>query len=332
MNLRRPITRLRLLCLAGLVWLGAGVAGEAKIPRMCFLTFDPGTLQHRSPAYDGFFDLLRQRGYIDGRTIDIAYLSADNNGGGYPALIDRCLQLKPDVIAVTTTPAALLLKNATHTVPIVMVGLGDPVGAGVVDSLARPSGNITGTSLMIPELAAKRLQLLKELVPGMTQALVLAVLSDPMGSLQVKAIERMAGSLGIVLQVRDIHVASDIPRAFADTAEKNAQGALVTTESMFNVHGAEVTGLAARYKLPAIYGSRYPVTDAGGLMAYAVDGPEMFRAAADYVDRLLKGAEVSELPVQQPTSFPLIVNLNTAKALGLTIPPALLARATQVIE
>jgi putative ABC transport system substrate-binding protein len=188
-------------------------------------------LQHRSPVNDAFFDGLRERGYLDGRTIDIAYLSADNKGGGYPALIDRCLQLQPDIIAVTTTPAALLLKKATHTVPIVMVGLGDPVGAGVVDSLARPSGNITGTSLMIPELTAKRLQLLKELVPGMSRALVLAVLSDPIGPLQVKSMEQIAGPLGVVLQVRDIRTADDIPRAFADTIKTGVQGALVNAEA-----------------------------------------------------------------------------------------------------
>lgn len=332
MKQRRPIARLRLVVLAVLVWLGAAAAGEAKIPVLCFLTFDPGTLQHRSPTYDGFFDELRKRGYVDGRNLDIVYLSANNNGGGYPALIDRCLSFEPEVIAVTTTPAALLLKNATHTVPIVMVGLGDPVGAGVVDSLARPSGNITGTSLMIPELAAKRLQLLKELVPAMSRALVLAVLSDPIGPLQIKAMERLAGPLGVALQVHDIRTADDITRAFADAAKQGAQGVLVTTESMFNVHRAEVTALADRYKLPAMYGTRSPVTDAGGLMAYVVNGPEMFRAAAGYVDRLLTGAKVAKLPVQQPTRFPLIVNLKTAKALGLTIPPALMARATQVIE
>ncbi|HEU0156334.1 MAG TPA: ABC transporter substrate-binding protein [Stellaceae bacterium] len=195
-----------------------------------------------------------------------------------------------------------------------------------------PPGNITGTSLMIPELAAKRLQLLKELVPGMSRALVLAVLGDPIGPLQVKAIAQIAGPLGVALQVHDIRTADDIPRAFSDAAKAGVQGVLVTTESIFNVHSAEVTGLAARYKLPAIYGSRYPVTSAGGLMAYAVDGPEMFRAAAGYVDRLLKGTKIAKLPVQQPTRFPLIVNLGTAKALGLTVPPALLARATQVIE
>lgn len=267
MSGRRPIARLRLVFLAVLLLFG-GTAGEAKIPRrLCFLTFDPGTLEHRSPAHDGFFEGLRDHGYVNGRNIDIAYLSADNNGGRYPALIDQCLSFEPDVIAVTTTPDALLLKNATHAVPIVMVGLGDPVGAGVVDSLSRPSGNITGTSLMIPELAAKRLQLLKELVPGMSRALVLAVLSDPIGPLQVKAMERIARQLGVALQVHDIRIPDDLPGAFAVAAKEGAQGVLATVESMFNVHRAEVTALAARCKLPALYGTRYPVTDAGGLMA-----------------------------------------------------------------
>lgn len=334
MDGNRPIVMLRAVVLAALSLFAAVTAGEAqtKLPRLCFLTFDPGTLEKRSPVFDGFFNGLRERGYLNGRNIDIVYLSADNNGGRYPELIDKCLGLGPDVIAVTTTPAALLLKKATHTVPIVMVGLGDPVGAGVVDSLSRPSGNITGTSLMIPELAAKRLQLLKELMPGMSRALVLAVLADPIGPLQVTAMERIAGSLGVTLLVHDIRTADDLPRAFVDAATSGAQGVLVTAESIFNVYRAEITDLSARYKLPAIYGARYPVTDAGGLMAYVVDGPDVLSDTAGYVDRILKGAKVSELPVQQPTKFQLIVNLKTATALGLTIPPTLLARATQVIE
>ena len=150
----------------------------ARVPRLCFLTFDPGTLHTRSPRFDGFFNSLRGLGYVDGKNIHISYLSADNKGDRFPVLIEECLQLKPDVIAVTTTPAAQLLKTAIRTIPIVMVALGDPLGTGLVDSMSRPSENMTGMSLMVPQLAVKRLELLKELVPGLSQVLVLSFLCD----------------------------------------------------------------------------------------------------------------------------------------------------------
>ena len=160
-------------------WPLAAQAQQKRIPRLCFLTFDPGTLRTRSPRFDGFFQGLQDLGYVNARNIEISYLSADNNGDRFPALIDECLSLKPDVIAVTTTPAAHLMKKATRDIPIVMVALGDPLGTGLVDSLSRPSENITGMSLMVPEMAVKRLELLRELVPGISRVLVLSFLADP---------------------------------------------------------------------------------------------------------------------------------------------------------
>ena len=292
-----PIRILRVAFLAILALLATPRADEAqqskKIPQLCFLTFDPGTLQTRSPRFDGFFQGLQDLGYVHGRNINISYLSADNNGDRFPTLIDECLSLKPDVIAVTTTPAAHLLKKATRTVPIVMVALGDPLGTGLVDSLSRPSENITGMSLMVPELAVKRLELLKELVPGISRVLVLSFLADPIAPIQVKAMEGAARSLGVTLQVQDIRTADDIPAAFAAASQAGAQGALITEESMFIVHRARVTELAARHKLPAVYPFLLPVTDASGLMAYTVKASELHRNAAAYVDRILKGAKVS---------------------------------------
>ena len=307
-------------------------AQQQPIPRLCFLTFDPGTVRTRSPRFDGFFQGLENLGYEDGRTIEIRYLSADNNGDRFPTLIDECLSLKPDVIAVTTTPAAHLLKRATSTIPIVMVALGDPLGTGLVDNLAKPAGKITGMSLMVPELAAKRLELLKELVPGISRVLVLSYLADPIAPLQVKAMEQVAPSMGVSLQVRDIRTADDIPAAFNDGTRESAEGLLITTESMFIVHRARIADLAARHRLPAIYPFRLPVTEAGGLMAYDVKAPDLHRQAATYVDRILKGARPSQLPIQQPAKFELVINLRTAKALGLDVPAALLARADEVIE
>ena len=269
---------------------------------------------------------------MQGRNVWISYLSADNKGDRFPSLIDECLAFKPNVIAVTTTPAAHLLKKATRTIPIVMVALGDPVGTGLVDSLSRPSENITGMSLMVPEMAVKRLELVKELVPGISRVLVLSFLADPIAPVQVKAMERAAGSLGLTLQVQDIRTVDDIPVAFEAASRGRAEGLLITEESMFIVHRARVTELAAQYKLPAIYPFLLPVTDAGGLMAYTVRAPELHRNAAAYVDRILKGAKVADLPVHQPTQFELVINLKTARALGLDVPPTLLARADEVIE
>jgi len=213
-----------------------------------------------------------------------------------------------------------------------MVALGDPLGTGLVDSVSKPNGNITGMSLMVPEMAVKRLELLKELVPGIKRVLVLSYLADPIAPLQVKAMEKAAPSLGLSLQVRDIRTADDIPAGFNAAVNARAEGAVITEESMFIVHRAQMTELAARYKLPAIYPFPLPVTDANGLMAFAVKAPELYRSAAAYVDRILKGAKPSDLPVQQPTQFELIINLNVAKALALSIPPTVLARATEVIE
>ena len=336
MKTQRPAKILRVAFLAVLSLLAAPRISEAqeskKTPRLCFLTFDPGTVRTRSPRFDGFFRGLQDLGYVDGRTINISYLSADNNGDRFPALIDECLSLNPDVIAVTTTPATHLLKKATTTIPIVMVALGDPLGTGLVDSLAQPKGNITGMSLMVPDLAAKRLELLKEAMPAISRVLVLSYLADPIAPLQVKAMQEAARKLDVTLQVKDIRTVDDISAAFDAGIQERAEGLLVTGESMFIVHRARVADLAARHKLPAVYPFLLPVTDAGGLMAYDVSAPELHRRAAAYVDLILKGAKPSNLPVQQATKFDLVINLKTAKALGISIPATMLSRATDVIE
>jgi putative tryptophan/tyrosine transport system substrate-binding protein len=313
-------------------WAVAAHAQHQRVPRLCFLTFDPGTLRTRSSRFDAFFQGLQNLGYEDGRTIEIRYLSADNNGDRFPTLIDECLSLKPAVIAVTTTPAAHLLKKATSTIPIVMMALGDPLGTGLVDNLSHPSGNITGMSSMVPELAVKRLELLRELVPGISRVLVLSYLADPIAPLQVKAMEQAAASIGLTLQVRDIWKGEDIPVAFEAGTSERAEGLLLTNESMFIVHRAHVTELAARYRLPAVYPFVLPVLESGGLMAYAVRAPDLHRSAAVYVHRILNGAKPADLPVQQPTKFELVINMKTARALGLSISPTLLARADEVIE
>jgi putative tryptophan/tyrosine transport system substrate-binding protein len=311
--------------------LAAHAQAPKKIPRLCFLTFDPADSQ-RSTRFEAFFQSLHDLGYVDGQTITIDYLSADGYGERFPSLAAECLRLNADIIAVSTTPATQAAKRVTSTIPIVMIALGDPVGTGLVDSLAQPGKNVTGMSMMVPEVATKRLQLLKEAVPGISRVLVLSYLVDPIAPLQVKALQETAPSLGIALQIHDIRTADDLPAAFDAGAKERAEGLLVTAESIFVAQRARVTELAARYRLPAMYPYSTQVVDAGGLMAFDVDFPDLLRRAATYVDRILKGAKPSDLPVQQPTKFALVINLRTAKALGLTISESFLLRADQLIE
>jgi putative tryptophan/tyrosine transport system substrate-binding protein len=242
-----------------------------RVPRLCFLTFDPGTLQ--STRFDEFFQGLRDLGYVDGQTITIDYLSAEGRGERFPELAAECLRFKADVIVVSTSPAAEAAKNATRTIPIVMVALGDPVRTGLVNSLAQPGGNVTGMSLMVSELAAKRLNLLTEAVSGISRVLVLSYLEDPIAPLQVTALNDAARSLGVTLHIQGIRTADDLPGAFDAGAKARVEGLVTTAESIFVVHRARVTELAALHRLPAIYPFSQPVVDAGGLMAYTVVFP-----------------------------------------------------------
>ena len=317
---------------AAVAWpLGAHAQQSKEIPRLCFLTFDPGTLQSRSPRFDVFFDSLRDLGYVDGKTIAIDYLSADGKDGRFPALVSECLRLKADIIAVSTTPAAQAAKRATRTVPIVMIALGDPLGTGLVESIARPGGNVTGMSMMVPELAVKRLELLKEAVPKVSRVLVLSYLSDPIAPLQVAALDRVAPSLGVTLFVRDIRSGADLAPAFDAGVSEHVDGLIMTAESVLVVHSAQIIEFAARLRLPAVY--QYPTqVKSGGLMAYDANISDLHKSAALYVDKILKGAKPSDLPIQQPTKLTLVINLKAAKALGLELPQSVVTRADEVID
>ena len=230
--------------------LAAQAAQPANIRRLCFLTFDPAA--SRTTRFDAFFQGLRDLGYVDGKTITIDYLSANGDGERFPSLAAECVRLKAAIIVVTTTPATQAAKKATRSIPIVMIGLGDPVGTGLVDSLALPGGNVTGMSMMASEVAAKRLELLKEAVPGISRVLVLSYLADPIAPLQVKSLEKAASALGVTLQIHDIRTADDFPVAFEDGAKEHAEGLLTTAESIFVAQRARVSELAARYRLPAM--------------------------------------------------------------------------------
>ena len=232
---------------AAAAWpLAAHAQAPKNIPRLCFLTFDP--IASRTTRFGPFFQGLLDLGYVDGQTITIDYLSADGQGERFPALAAECLHRNADIIAVSTTPAAQAAKNATRTISIVMIALGDPVGTGLVDSLAQPGGNMTGMSLMVPEAAAKRLGLLKEAVPGISRVLVLSYLDDPIAPLQVKALKGAAPSLGVTLQIHDVRTGDDLPAAFDDGAKERAEGLLTTAES--SVRCPPRTGHRTRGALP----------------------------------------------------------------------------------
>jgi putative ABC transport system substrate-binding protein len=301
-----------------------------KIPRLCFVTFDPDS--SRSTRFSPFFEELGKFGYADGQSIAIDFLSANGQGELFPSLAADCVHRNANIIAVSSTPAALAAKNATGSIPIVMIAVGDPVGTGLVDSLAQPGGNITGMSQMVSELAVKRLELLKEIVPNLTRVLVVTYLTDPIAPLQVKALKKAAPSVGVTLHVEDIKNPDDLSAAFDAGSKEHVEGVLVTNESIFVVHRARVSDLASRHGLPAIYTHSIQVTDGGGLIAYDVIDPDLQRHAAAYVDRILKGTKPSDLPVQQPSKFELVVNLRAARTLGIVIPASLLARADNVIE
>ena len=316
-----------------LVWpLSARAQPAQKLPRLCFLTFDPGTPQSPAKRFEAFFERLRELGYVNGQTITIEYLHPEGRSDRYPELSAECLRRKPDIIAVTTTPGAHALKNATSTIPIVMVALGDPVGTKLVEDLTRPGANLTGMSQMTSELAAKRLEILKEAIPGLSRVLVLAYLVDPISPLQIQALKDAAPALGVTLLVIDIKTPDDIPAAFEAGMRAGVRALLTTAESIFRAQRARVTELAARHNLPAIYPYAAFAVENAGLMAYDIADGDLHRNAADYVDKILKGAKPSDLAVQQPTKFQLVINLKTAKSLGLTIPSQLLARADEVIE
>jgi putative ABC transport system substrate-binding protein len=300
-----------------------------KIPRLCFLTFDPGTLE--STRFRPFFQGLRDLGYVDRKTIIIDYLSAGGQGERFPALAADCLRLKADIIVVTTTPAAKAAMDATRTIPIVMHPLGDPVVTELVASLAHPGGNVTGLTFMASGLSAKRIELLKEAVPTISRVLVLSYRVDPIAAPQLQELDVAASSKGVKLLVHDIRTADDIPAAFEAGVKEGVQGVLTTVESIFAAQGKRVVQLANEHGLPGLYPYRL-MAEAGGLMAFDAYTVDFQAHTATYVDKILKGANPSDLPVEQPTKIELIINMKTARSLGLTIPASLLASADELIE
>jgi len=291
-----------------------------------------GVLQQGGPPIPGsFLQQLRELGYIEGQNIVLEYRYAEGRAERLPDLAAELVSLKVDVIVAGGTPAPLAAKHATGTIPIVMTAAGDPVGSGLVTSLARPGGNVTGLSARSPELAGKRLQILKEVVPGLARVAVLWNATNPYAALVVRETEAAARTLGVQVQFLEVRGPDDFGNALPAAIRGRPDALILVEDPLTFRYRMQVADFAVRHRLPTTYGYR-EFAEAGGLMTLGPNLADMYRRAASYVDKILKGAKPGDLPVEQPTKFELVINLRTAKALGLTIPQSLLLRADQVIE
>jgi putative ABC transport system substrate-binding protein len=308
----------------------AEAQAPAKVPRIGFLLgVSPAG---GAPYVEVFRQGLRELGYVEGQNIAIEYRWAEGKYERLPVLAAELVRLNVDVIVTSAAPVPQAAKQATSTIPIVFTSAADPVAAGLVASLARPGGNITGLAAMGTEVVGKHLELLKEVAPKVSRVAVLQSESNPLRSQTVRQAEGAARALRIelhVLQVRN--TPAEIDAAFAAMRSQRTGGVLVLRNSFFFAQRTQIVALAAKNRLPAVYGFREEA-EAGGLMAYGASILDQWRRAAIYVDKILKGAKPADLPVEQPTKFELVINLKTAKALGLTIPPSLLQRADEVIQ
>ena len=312
--------------------LAAPLAAQAqqaeRVYRIGFLFYgSPGP----SPEIDAFRRGLREAGYIEGQSIAIEYRFAEGDVGRLPALAVELARGKPDVMVTPGTPASLAAKQATSTIPVVFAGVADAVGAGLVAGLARPGGNLTGLTGISAELGGKRLELLKQLAPKASRVAVLYNPADRANVLVLKGLQESAPALGLTLQPIEVRKRGEFESAFAAMTRKRAQALFGAAGVLTSEHRRDVVDLAAKRRIPAMWGDREFV-EAGGLMSYAVNFYDQIRRAATYVDKILKGAKPGDLPVEQPTQYELVINLKTAKALGLTIPQSLLQRANEVIQ
>ncbi len=330
----RHFGRLRLAyCLAAwLALLGVAIPADAQQPatprRIGVLLV---TVSPESKEAQGFRRGLRDAGYSEGSDVAIEWRSANGDHARVPRLVADLVQRKVDVIVVDSTVATRAAKGATSTIPIVMALVGDPIGAGLVASLAHPGGNVTGLSTMGPELSVKRLQLLKEAIPRLARV---AVLWDPGTPWHTKAVEDLraaAPSLSITLKFVGARTPEEYGPAFSAVSRAHAQALEVLTSSLSYFRRATLLELASKARLPTIYWARH-FADEGGLMSYGPNFGDLWRRSAGYVDKILKGAKPGDLPIEQPTKFELVVNLKTAKALGITIPESILLRADEVIR
>ena len=279
--------------------------------------------------FNAFRQGLRERGYVEGERFVIDYRSADGRDDQFPILAAELVQQKVNLILTRGTPATLAARNATATIPVVFTGVGDPVGQGLVVSLARPGSNITGLSAAVTEIFPKRVQLLRELVPKAARLAALFNMSNPALPSQWREVEQAARSLGVEPHLLDVRKVEDLAPAFEAASRQRADALIVGLETLTQANQHIIVDLAARRRLPAIYAS---MEFAGGLAVYGVDYPEMYRQAASFAHKIFRGAKPADLPVEEPTKVELVINLRTARALGLTIPQSVLFRADRVIE
>jgi putative ABC transport system substrate-binding protein len=308
---------------------GAKAQGAAKRPLIAVLIAGPSGSASRYVS--GFPQGLQELGYIEDRNIDIVYRYADGDMARMPALADELVQLNPDVIVCASTAGILAIKQATATIPIVSVALTDPEGFGFVTSMARPGGQVTGILITLDSLPAKLLQLVLEVLPTATRIGLLLNASNPTHGVVRRNAEAAAASFARNLVRVEVRVPDDLDAAFQKWARERVDLGLVLYDAMFLSERRHIAALATAARLPIMYGFREHVED-GGLMSYGVDLRESFRRGAIYVDKILKGAKPGDLPVELPTKLELVINLNTAKALGITIPPPIIVRADEVIE
>jgi len=325
----KQLSSILLIVAVAVVAATAQAQQTTKIPRIGYLA--TASLSAFATRTEAFRQGLRELGYIEGKNILIEYRYADGKTDRVPALADELVRIKVDIIVTGGAPATLSAKDATRTIPIVMASDADPVGSGVVASLARPGGNITGFSTLATDISGKRLELLKEIVPRLSHVAVFGTSSYPGNGQALKEMEVAAGAFGMKLQYLDVLDANDIANGFREASKAHADAVLVLASPVFISQRTRITDLVIRNRVPAIYPNGEYVED-GGLMSYGANNADLFRRAAIYVDKILKGAKPAELPVEQPKKFELIINLKAAKQIGLTIPPNVLARADKVIR
>jgi putative ABC transport system substrate-binding protein len=311
---------------AAAVWpVTAGAQHAGKMWRIAFIT------QAETNIYEALFERLRELGYVEGQNIIIERRYAEGRAEKFQEFAAEMVRLKADLIITITTPAALAAKNATTTIPIVIPTAIDPVGTGLIASLARPGGNITGGAVLTGEMAAKRLELLKEVVPSLSRTAVLWNSANPANALAWRETQGAARALGVTLQSHEVQGPKDFEIAFARTAEERPDALFVLDDALTIQYRKEIADFAMQKRLPSVFAAKDRV-EAGGLMSYGPRYSEMMRHAASLVDKILRGAQPANLPMEQPTTFELVINLKTAKAIGLTVPPLLLSRADEVIE
>jgi putative tryptophan/tyrosine transport system substrate-binding protein len=306
-------------------WAAEARAQEGKLPRIGVLG------SHDDVYWDAFREGLRQLGYVDGRTIRLEYRWSEGKVDRFAELAAELVALPVDIIVTWGTPPAFAAKQATRTIPIVMASSGDPVGTGIVDSLTRPGGNVTGSASLNPDLEGKRIELLKEIVPYLSRLAVLTNPANPLHIGLVKQTEAAASWQKVETLFVPVSVEADLARAFTSIAQEKPNALIVLPDHFFLRHGKRIADFARDARLPSA-STESIFAKAGGLMTYGVHYPELFRSAASFVDKVLKGTAPADLPVQQATRFELVINLKTARALNLDIPPTLLARADEVIE